>query len=74
VLDWLEGVHKAVIGDAAEMGKPPGTVVPFRPEEARSRRVPARLSLHEGGAFLTRAFRKLLKVKGDRAGQSQPQP
>lgn len=48
LMDWLEGVHKAVIVDAAKMGKPPATVVRFRPEEVTSRGAPARLSLHEG--------------------------
>ncbi|RKY66250.1 MAG: hypothetical protein DRP97_08265, partial [Candidatus Latescibacterota bacterium] len=48
LIEWLEGVHKAVIVDAAKMRKPPGTVVRFRPEEATSRLVSRRLSLHEG--------------------------
>jgi len=76
VKDWKEGVKKAVIVDAAEMRKPPGTVVRFRPEEVTSRlrpsaslrarsrqasqRVSTRLSLHEGDLLGTLKLAELL--------------
>ncbi len=63
LIEWLEGAHKAVIVDAAQMRKPPGTVVRFRPEEVTSRRVSARLSLHEGDLLGTLKLAESLGIR-----------
>jgi hydrogenase maturation protease len=63
LLDWLEGVRKAVIVDATLMCKPPGTVVRFRPEEVTSRRAPTRLSLHEGDLLGTLKLAESLGIR-----------
>ena len=63
LIEWLEDVHKAVIVDAAQMRKPPGTVVRFRPEEVTSRRAPARLSLHEGDLLGTLKLAESLGIR-----------
>jgi len=63
LIEWLEGAHKAVIVDAAKMRKPPGTVVRFRPEEATSRLVSRRLSLHEGDLLGTLKLAESLGIR-----------
>jgi len=42
----LEETDYAIVVDCADMGKPPGTVVAFSPDEVESTAADARLSLH----------------------------
>ena len=49
LLDLFQGAGKAVIIDAADMTRPPGTVVRFTPDEVRSRAGGPKLSAHEVG-------------------------
>ncbi|MFH1007518.1 MAG: hydrogenase maturation protease [Candidatus Latescibacterota bacterium] len=63
LMDWLEGVDKAVIVDAARMGKLPGTVMRFKPEETSSPKCRTRPSLHEGDILQTLELAKLLGIE-----------
>jgi len=47
VLHWIEGRRKAVLIDCAFMGREPGTIGRFTPDEVRSAKVLAHQSLHE---------------------------
>lgn len=46
LIHLLEGRSRAILIDAAEMGRPPGTVVRFRPEEVTLTGAAERFSLH----------------------------
>lgn len=46
LIHLLEGRTRAIVVDAAEMGRPPGTVVRFRPDEVRLTGAAERFSLH----------------------------
>lgn len=46
LIHLLEGRRRAILIDAAEMGRPPGTVVRFRPEEIVLTGAAERFSLH----------------------------
>jgi len=50
LLNLLEGRRRVIIIDAAEMGKPAGEVVRFRPEEVTLTGSAQRFSLHRSGA------------------------
>ena len=43
----IEEAERVVVLDTAEMGKPPGTLVQFSPEEVRSKAARRQLSLHQ---------------------------
>ncbi len=49
LLNLLEGRRRVIIIDAAEMGKPAGEVVRFRPEEVTLTGSAQRFSLHRSG-------------------------
>ncbi len=53
VLHEIAGRQKVIFVDCAFMGEAPGTLRRFTPEEAKSRKVQPRLSLHEGDLFQT---------------------
>lgn len=49
LLHLMEGAQRVILVDAVDMGKPPGTIVRFSPEEVRVAGGEAQLSLHEAG-------------------------
>ena len=49
LLDLMEGAGTVILVDAMEMGKPPGTVVRFTPDEVVMTEGEASLSLHDAG-------------------------
>jgi len=53
VLHAMTGRRKVIFIDCALMGEPPGTLRRFTPEQAVSRKVQTRLSLHEGDLLHT---------------------
>ena len=53
ILHEIAGRRKVIFVDCAFMGESPGTLRRFTPEEAVSRKVQPRLSLHEGDLFQT---------------------
>ena len=52
LVNLLEGREKAVIIDAVDGGRPPGTVYRFRPDEATQNESAQSYSLHEGNVLL----------------------
>ena len=60
VLHELEGRDRAVFVDCAVMGAAPGTIRRFTPDEVVSRKVQARLSLHEGDLLSVLALARRL--------------
>jgi len=49
LISLMEGYQRVIIVDAADMGRPPGSVVRFTPTEVQFRTVEAPLSLHQIG-------------------------
>ena len=53
VLHAIAGRRKAVFIDCAFMGKPPGSITRFKPDEVHSDKLQSRCSLHEGDLLHT---------------------
>ena len=53
VLHWMQGKARAIFVDCAMQGTEPGTICRYSPEEAASKKVLFRLSLHEGDLLET---------------------
>ena len=51
LVDLLDGRQKAVIVDAVDAGRPPGTVFLFRPDEAKPAGAERAYSLHQGNVL-----------------------
>jgi hydrogenase maturation protease len=49
LMSLMEGRQKVIVVDAADMGRPPGSVVRFTPEEVRLKTGVGLLSLHQVG-------------------------
>jgi hydrogenase maturation protease len=62
LVSLMEGYRRVIVVDAADMGRPPGSVVRFTPEEARFKTAAAPISPHDLGLAEALALAKVLKT------------
>ncbi len=62
LLSLLEGRRRVIIVDAAEMGRAPGSLARFRPDEARLEGSAGGISLHSSGVADAFALARALKL------------